>query len=86
MENELIELYDRFTDKEISDKIAKLLTPKDIKIPVSVIFQSLEGLHKSCPNHSGDWYFSGNYPTPGGNKVVNISFINFMEKQDVRAY
>ena len=52
----------------------------------TVIFQSLEGLHKSCPNHSGDWYFSGNYPTPGGNKVVNISFINFMEKQDVRAY
>jgi len=86
LKNELIELYDRFTDKEISDKIAKLLTPKDIKIPVSVIFQSLEGLHKSCPNHSGDWYFSGNYPTPGGNKVVNISFINFMEKQDVRAY
>ena len=82
----MIALYDRFTDKQISDKIAKLLTPQDIHIPVSVIFQSLEGLHKSCPHHTGDWYFSGDYPTPGGNKVVNIAFINFMEKLDVRAY
>jgi amidophosphoribosyltransferase len=86
LKNELIALYDRFTDKQISDKIAKLLTPQDIHIPVSVIFQSLEGLHKSCPHHTGDWYFSGDYPTPGGNKVVNIAFINFMEKLDVRAY
>ena len=59
---------------------------EDIYIPVSVIFQSLEGLRKSCPHHTGDWYFSGDYPTPGGNKVVNIAFINFMEKLDVRAY
>lgn len=86
IKNELISLYDRFTDEQISDKIAAMLTPKDITIPISVIFQKIEGLHRSCPHHTGDWYFSGNYPTAGGNRVVNNAFINFMEKNDVRAY
>ncbi len=86
MVNHLIELYAAFSYEEISQKIAELITPKDCRIPVEVIFQTLEGLHKACPNHSGDWYFSGIYPTPGGNRVVNNAFINYMQKRDVRAY
>jgi amidophosphoribosyltransferase len=84
--NYLKDLYDQFTDDQISDKIAEILRPEDLKAEVSVIYQSIENLHIACPNHTGDWYFSGNYPTPGGNKVVNKSFINFMEGVSARAY
>ena len=71
---------------EISAKIARLITPPGLDIPVDVIFQTIEDLHKSCPNNLGDWYFTGNYPTPGGNKVVNKAFINYMEGKNVRGY
>lgn len=84
--NEVKALYDQFSTKEISRKIAQIVTPPGIKPKVEVIFQTLEGLHKACPNHTGDWYFSGNFPTPGGNKVVNRAFINYMEGRDERAY
>ncbi|TVR84128.1 MAG: amidophosphoribosyltransferase [Saprospirales bacterium] len=84
--NELIPLYDQFTEEEISDRIAKLLTPPDVEIPVKVIYQSVKGLHRACPDNKGDWYFTGNYPTPGGNAVANRAFMNYMEKKDVRAY
>lgn len=79
-------IYDPFTPEEISEKVAHLLTPPDLKAEVSVIYQSIEGLHHSCPNHKGDWYFTGNYPTPGGHRVANRAFINFMEGKNVRAY
>jgi amidophosphoribosyltransferase len=86
MVNYLKELYDQFTDDQISDKIAEILRPDDLKAEVTVIYQTIENLHIACPDHSGDWYFSGNYPTPGGNKVVNKAFINFMEGITSRAY
>jgi amidophosphoribosyltransferase len=79
-------LYNQFTEDELSNKIAEIITPQDIKAEVKIIFQSIEALHKACPNHLGDWYFTGNYPTPGGNKVVNKSFVYFMEGKGVRAY
>lgn len=85
-ENVVKQLYKQFTTEEISAKIAQLITPTDLGIPVDVIFQSIEDLHKSCPNNLGDWYFTGNYPTPGGNKVVNKAFINYMEGKNVRGY
>ena len=72
--------------EQISKKIAELLRPKGIKAEVEIIYQSIEGLHLACPNNKGDWYFTGKYPTPGGNKVANKSFINFMEGKNVRAY
>ncbi|NER14308.1 amidophosphoribosyltransferase [Leptobacterium flavescens] len=80
------EIYDPFSDEQISDKIAELLTPEDIESGVKIIFQSVEGLHKACPKNLGDWYFTGNYPTPGGNRVVNRAFINFYEGNKERAY
>ncbi|MEP7195271.1 MAG: amidophosphoribosyltransferase [Saprospiraceae bacterium] len=86
MKNYVKRLYDQFTYEEISDKISELLTPNDLGVPVDIIFQTIDGLHKAIPNHKGDWYFSGNYPTPGGFKVLNSAYINFMEKNDVRAY
>jgi len=85
-ENVVKQLYKQFTTEEISDKIARLITPSGLEIPVHVIFQSIEDLHKSCPNNLGDWYFTGNYPTPGGNKVVNKAFMNYMEGKNVRGY
>lgn len=84
--NEVIALYEQFTYEEISHKISQIVTPSNIETEVEVIFQTLEGLHEACPKHKGDWYFSGNYPTPGGNRVINRSFINFMEKTNARAY
>lgn len=84
--NEVQSLYDLYTDEQISKQIAKIVTPKGIKPKIEVIYQSVAGLHEACPNNNGDWYFSGNYPTPGGNKVVNRAFINYMEKRDERAY
>jgi len=84
--NVVKEVYRPFTAEQLSDRSALLVSPKGIKAEVKLIFQSLEGLHSACPNHSGDWYFSGNYPTPGGNRVVNRAFINYMEGKNVRAY
>ena len=85
-ENVVKQLYKQFTAEEISAKIAQLITPPGLDIPVDVIFQSIEDLHKACPNNLGDWYFTGNYPTPGGNKVVNKAFMNYMEGKNVRGY
>lgn len=84
--NYVKEIYAPFTDEQISAKIAELLTPPTIKAKVEIVFQSVENLHIACPNHLGDWYFTGNYPTPGGNKVVNKAFINWVEKKNERAY
>ena len=84
--NYVKEIYAPFTDEEISVKIAQLLTPNSIKSKVEIIFQSVENLHIACPDNLGDWYFTGDYPTPGGNKVVNKAFINWMEKRNERAY
>ncbi len=86
IENIVKQVYKPFTAEEISAKIAQLITPAGIDIPVDVIFQSIEDLHKACPNNLGDWYFTGNYPTPGGNKVVNKAFINYMEGKNERGY
>ena len=77
--NHVKDIYAAFTDEEISDKIAQMLTSKGIKAEVKIVFQSIEDLHKACPNNGGDWYFSGNYPTPGGNRLVNNAFINYIE-------
>ena len=79
-------IYEPFTDQEISDRIAKIITPPNIKAKVEVLYQTLDNLHKACPDHLGDWYFSGNYPTPGGNKVVNRAFVNWMEGKNQRGY
>lgn len=84
--NYVKDIYAPFTDKEISDKIAEMLTSKDIKAKVQIVFQRIEELHKACPNHKGDWYFSGNYPTPGGNRLVNNAFINYIEGQEHRPH
>lgn len=86
VENYVKAIYEPFTDQEISDRIAKIITPKDITAEVKVIYQTLENLHNACPDHSGDWYFSGNFPTPGGNKVVNRAFVNWMEGKNQRGY
>jgi amidophosphoribosyltransferase len=85
-ENVVRELYKPFTTEEISDKIAQLITPDNIQIPVEVIYQTIEGLHACCPTNTGDWYFTGNYPTPGGNKVCNKAYLNYMEGNDNRGY
>lgn len=80
------ELYDLFTEDEISRKISEIVTPKNIDAQVEIVYQTVENLHRACPNHLGDWYFTGNYPTAGGNRVVNKSYMNFMEGLTVRAY
>jgi amidophosphoribosyltransferase len=85
-QNQVVRLFDLFTPDQISDKIAEILTPVGMKAEVQIIYHSIEGLHEACPGHTGDWYFTGNYPTPGGHRVANRSFINFMEKSDARAY
>lgn len=84
--NYVTEIYQPFTDKEISDKIAELLTSDDINAEVRIIFQTVDDLHKACPKNLGDWYFTGDYPTPGGNRVANTAFINFYEGKNTRAY
>jgi amidophosphoribosyltransferase len=86
IQNYVKEIYAPFSAEEISSKIANLLTPKTIKASVAIVYQSIENLHLSCPNNLGDWYFTGNYPTPGGNKVVNTAFINWVEGKNERAY
>ncbi len=85
-ENVVRKLYKPFTLEEISNKIAQLITPKEITIPIDVIYQTIETLHLACPTNTGDWYFTGNYPTPGGNRVCNKAFMNYMEGKDVRGY
>lgn len=84
--NYIQKLYDLYTDQQISDKIAEIIRPADLNAEVEVIYQTVESLNKACPNHQGDWYFTGNYPTEGGNKVVNTAFANFMEGNSKRAY
>ena len=86
MRNVVREIYKPFCPDEVSAKIASMLKSDEIKSEVEIVFQSIEGLHQACPGHLGDWYFTGNYPTPGGNKVVNQSFINYVEGRNVRAY
>ena len=80
------EIFDAFTPEQIAGKVAQLVTPENTQAKVEVIFQSVEGLHEACPLHTGDWYFTGNYPTPGGRRVVNRAFINYMEGRNERAY
>jgi amidophosphoribosyltransferase len=85
-ENLVKKLFDPFTDEEVSDKIAQIIRPADLQAEVQVVYQTVENLHQACPKHIGDWYFTGDYPTPGGNRVVNKAFVNFMEGKTVRAY
>ncbi len=86
IKNYVKEIYAPFTAEQISKKITQLLTPEDMNAEVDIVFQTIEGLHDACPNHTGDWYFTGNYPTPGGNKVVNKALINYFENKNERAY
>ncbi|MDH5602827.1 MAG: amidophosphoribosyltransferase, partial [Cyclobacteriaceae bacterium] len=79
-------LYDLFTTEEISDKITEIVRPKGMKAELKVIYQTVDNLHKACPSHLGDWYFTGNFPTPGGQKVANRSFVNYREGKKIRAY
>jgi amidophosphoribosyltransferase len=85
-ENVVRQIYKPFTTLEISDKIAQLITPEGVNVPVEVIYQTIEDLHECCPTNTGDWYFTGNYPTPGGNKVVNKAFLNYLSGKNVRGY
>jgi len=85
-ENIVRQVYKQFSIEQITNKIAELITPKDFDIPVQVIYQTIEDLHRACPTNLGDWYFTGNYPTPGGNRVCNKAFMNYMEGKDVRGY
>jgi len=84
--NYVKQIYEPFTVEEISERISQIVTPADCEAKVSVVFQTIENLHKACPNNHGDWYFTGNYPTPGGNRVSNLAFINYYTGNDVRAY
>ena len=86
MKNMVRKIYHPFTPDEVAKKISSMLRSDEIRSEVEIVFQSIEGLHEACPGHSGDWYFTGNYPTPGGNKVVNQSFINYIEGRNIRAY
>ena len=81
--NYVTDIYKPFTMNEISVQIAKMLTPKDVDCPVELVYQTVEGLHEACPNHKGDWYFTGDYPTPGGNRLVNKAFINYYEGKEM---
>jgi amidophosphoribosyltransferase len=85
-ENIVRQIYKPFTTEEISNKIAVLITPDGLTTPVQVIYQTIESLHAACPTNTGDWYFTGNYPTPGGNRVVNKAFINYIEGKNIRGY
>jgi len=86
IQNHVKEIYAPFTAEEVSKKISQLLTPENINAEVEIVYQSIEGLHSACPNHTGDWYFTGNFPTPGGNKVINRAFIYYYEGINKRAY
>jgi len=84
--NYVTEIYAPFEPQEVSDKIAEMLSANSIRASVRIIFQTVDNLHKACPKNLGDWYFTGDYPTPGGNRVVNKAYINFYEGNDARAY
>ena len=84
--NHVKKLYEQFTYEEISEKIGDIVRPADMKAELQVVYQTVDNLHKAIPNHSGDWYFTGNYPTPGGMRVVNRSYMNYMNGKLVRAY
>jgi amidophosphoribosyltransferase len=86
IQNFVKEIYKPFTAQRISEKVSEILTPSTVRAKIEIIYQTIEDLHTACPNNTGDWYFTGNYPTPGGNKVVNKSFINYIEGRNVRAY
>jgi amidophosphoribosyltransferase len=86
IKNYVKEIYEVFTYEEVSKKFSELLTPEGINAEVEIIYQTIDKLHEGCPKNLGDWYFTGDYPTPGGNKVVNKSFINYIEGKNVRAY
>ena len=86
MKNHVRDIYAPFTAEQISAKIADIVKPKDCRAELQIIFQNIEDLHAAIPNHSGDWYFTGNYPTPGGNKVVSRAFVNYMQGINERAY
>lgn len=83
MINHVKKIYQPFTDEEIAQEMARMLTPAEVDCPVELVFQTIEGLHQACPDHRGDWYFTGNYPTPGGNKLLNESFINYYEGKEI---
>ena len=85
MQNHVRSLYEPFTVEEINRKIVEMLRPEGMQAPVELVFQSIEGLHKACPNHPGDWYFTGHYPTPGGTRLVNQAFVNYIDKQGLLA-
>ena len=85
-QNHVQALYARYTHEQISQMVARIVTPPGTRAEVEVVYQTIEGLHQACPQHRGDWYFTGNYPTPGGNRVANRAFINYMEGKAVRAY
>jgi amidophosphoribosyltransferase len=80
-ENYVRALYEPFTVEEINEKIVEMLRPKDMQAPIELVFQSIEGLHEACPNHPGDWYFTGHYPTPGGTRLVNQAFVNYIDSK-----
>ena len=84
--NHVKKVYAPFTDDQLSIKVAELLRPKDLNADLEIIFQSIDALHEACPDHKGDWYFSGDYPTHGGNRVVNKAYMNFFEGKRERAY
>lgn len=84
--NYVKELYEPFTYDQVSAKITDIVRPKNMKAELEVVYQTVANLHKACPNHIGDWYFTGDYPTPGGNRVVNRAFMNYMKGVEVRAY
>jgi amidophosphoribosyltransferase len=84
--NVVKEIYASFTPEQISERISVMLTPPDVKAKVKIVFQTIEDLHEACPQNRGDWYFTGDYPTPGGNRVANRSFINYIEGKNDRAY
>jgi amidophosphoribosyltransferase len=86
LENYVKAIYAPFTYEEVSNKIAEIVRPRNLKAELSIVYQTVENLHKACPNHLGDWYFTGDFPTPGGNTVVNKAFVNFMKGVEVRAY
>jgi amidophosphoribosyltransferase len=77
--NHVRALYEPFIVEEINQKIVEMLRPKDMQAPIELVFQSIEGLHEACPNHPGDWYFTGHYPTPGGTRLVNQAFVNYID-------
>ncbi|MFM9009128.1 MAG: amidophosphoribosyltransferase, partial [Bacteroidota bacterium] len=85
-QNVVKRIYEPFSNEELSTRIARLVTPEGCRAEVNVIFQQIESLHEACPGHTGDWYFSGDYPTPGGNRVSCRAFINYMSGLSERAY